>query len=125
MAWLAIIAAVIGAVLGVIALVQTAKREVAGGFGELMWLTAVAGASAFTAFAAGELTVRALYPVPSHSESANSAPFTLAPSVDPHVAWLVAPLVAAATFWLASFLELSRLARAEARAGVKPAVALD
>lgn len=113
--WLAIITAALGVILAAVALLQTRKGEVAGGFSELVWLILVAGATSLTTFAVGEMTVRALYPVPSHSETPTTEPFALAPSVEPHVALLVAPLVAAAMFWMANFFELTRLTREQAR----------
>lgn len=109
--WLSIITGAIGIGLACIARRQVRNQETGGGIGTMLWLIVAAAASSFTVFAAGEMTVRALHPVPSHGEAADqaaaaaaSAAFDIAPSVDPHVAWLVGPFAAAFTFWLASSL---------------------
>ena len=106
--WLTVLSAVVGAVLALAAWFQTERSRRAGGtggIGTLIWLIVVAAASAFTIVATGQVVAQALHDLPP--DHAASGTFTVAPAVNPHVAWLVAPFVSALLYWMLTFLALS------------------
>lgn len=99
--WLTILSAVVGAALALVAWFKTGG----GGIGTLIWVMAVAAAAAFTIVATGQVVAQALHDVPP--DHATSGTFTVAPAVNPHVAWLVAPFVSALLYWMLNFFAFS------------------
>lgn len=99
--WLTVLCAVVGAALALAAWFKTSL----GGIGTLVWLIIVAAAAAFTIVATGQVVAHALHDLPPDHETAGR--FTVAPAVNPHVVWLVAPFVSALLYWMLNFFALS------------------
>lgn len=90
----AIITGVVASILALIAYLKNPSRR---GFGSLMWVTAVAALGAFAFFVMGGATASSFPEDPGISED-------FVPQMAPGVAWLVAPFVAALTYWCAVFV---------------------
>ena len=91
--WFCVVAAVLGAVLAALAWAQARLGKARGGPLYLLWLALCGAAATFAALAAGEAAAGLLH---------RSDPSRVAPPMTEPVVWLVAPFIAAFTFWMRS-----------------------
>ena len=93
--WFCLAAAVIGAVLAAVAWAQARRGKARGGPLYLLWLAVCGVAATFAALATGDVAAGLLH---------RSDPSRVAPPVTEPVVWLVAPFIAAFTFWIRSVM---------------------
>lgn len=95
-----LITAFLGMILAVVAHRTIAR---AGGVGLLLWVAAVALACAFSFFTAGNVVAGLFSSVPDPAAAQEAAGAKVVPPMSPGIGWVVAPFVAAVTYWTAAF----------------------